>query len=99
VAEPVKIEVEGGSVRVTWDDGRRDDLSAETLRAACPCAGCREPGGRRNPAGSVAVLDARLVGGYAVNLTFGPDGHATGIYPYGLLRSLGDGGREGSSRG
>jgi DUF971 family protein len=90
MAEPVKIEIEGGSVRVTWDDGRRDDLAADVLRTACPCAGCREPAGRRPQPGRVAVVDARLVGGYAVNLTFGPDGHATGIFPYGLLRSLGE---------
>lgn len=89
MAEPVRIEVEDGSVRVTWDDGRRDDLPADVLRAACPCAGCREPERRRRPPGEVSVVDARLVGGYAVGLTFGPDGHATGIYPYGLLRSLG----------
>jgi DUF971 family protein len=35
------------------------------------------------------VQGGRLVGGYALSLTFGPDGHATGIFPFGLLRSLG----------
>jgi DUF971 family protein len=39
---------------------------------------------------AVAVRTARLVGGYALALTFDPDGHDTGIYPFGLLRSLAD---------
>jgi DUF971 family protein len=30
------------------------------------------------------------VGAYAVNLVFAPDGHSTGIYPYTVLRSIGD---------
>jgi DUF971 family protein len=90
MAEPVRIEVEGGFVAVTWDDGRLDRVPAAMLRAACPCAGCREPGASDRIPEEARVVDARLVGGYAVSFTFGPDGHATGIYPYGLLRSLGE---------
>lgn len=93
--EPAKIEVEGATVRIEWDDGRHDVLPAPVLREACPCAGCRERRGAPVPddAGSgqgTTVLGARLVGGYALSLTFGPDGHATGIFPFALLRSLGD---------
>jgi ATP-binding protein involved in chromosome partitioning len=94
MAEPTKIEVEGGSVRVEWDDGRSDVMSAAELRLACPCAGCREPGVRERLAAAglsgVSVTGARLVGGYAVGFTFGPDGHATGIYSFSLLRTIGE---------
>ena len=31
-----------------------------------------------------------FVGAYAINLTFAPDGHSTGIYPFTLLRELGE---------
>jgi DUF971 family protein len=96
MVEPARIEVEGATVRIEWDDGRHDVLPATVLRAACPCAGCRERKGVPFPgvAGTeqgITVLGARLVGGYALSLTFGPDGHATGIFPFALLRSLGDG--------
>jgi DUF971 family protein len=94
VAEPLRIAVEGDTVRIEWDDGRHDTLAASALRAACPCAGCREPAETArlaSPAAGegVTVQGGRLVGGYALSLTFGPDGHATGIFPFGLLRSLG----------
>jgi DUF971 family protein len=92
MADPARIEVDGPTVTIEWDDERVDVLDASALRAACPCAGCREPGGpgRLTAAGSVSVTGARLVGGYALNLTFGPDGHSTGIYPFTLLREVGD---------
>lgn len=90
---PERIDVDGQLVRVAWDDGREDTLSAATLRLACPCAGCREPGAREPlrlvDAAVYTVTAARLVGGYAINFTFGPDAHATGIFPYELLRELG----------
>lgn len=88
--DPTSIEVDGAVVRVSWEDDRTDVLSAGALRAACPCAGCREPAPRRGGDGPVEVRDARLVGGYAVNFVFAPDGHATGIFSFSLLRSLGD---------
>lgn len=92
--DPARIEVDGAVVRVEWDDGRTDEISAHTLRLACPCAGCREPGARERLAAfdpdSFTVRSARLVGGYAVGFAFGPDGHSTGIFPYALLREVGD---------
>jgi ATP-binding protein involved in chromosome partitioning len=92
VADPARIEVDGTTVTIEWDDDRVDVFDATVLRLACPCAGCREPASTAKvaAAGSVSVTGARLVGGYAINLTFGPDGHATGIYPFTLLRDLGE---------
>lgn len=92
---PDRIEVEDGArVTITWDDGAVTELGAGELRAACPCATCREPYGRARTeavlAGpiEVTITDTRLVGGYALGFVFGPDGHRTGIFPFGLLRSL-----------
>jgi len=89
----VRIEVDRGERLVlTWDDDTVDTFTAEDLRRSCPCAGCREdPAAGRNLLGGVdpvRIDDARLVGGYALNLTFAPDGHATGIFSFSYLRSL-----------
>jgi DUF971 family protein len=96
---PVRIEVEDQSRAVfTWEDDEQTTLTAPELRAACQCATCREPAGmertRRVLQGPVPVTitDTRIVGGYALSFTFGPDGHGTGIYPYDRLYALGEGG-------
>ncbi|HSG79386.1 MAG TPA: DUF971 domain-containing protein [Acidimicrobiia bacterium] len=94
---PERFEVgDGGSVlTTTWDDGRRTQLTARTLRAACPCATCGEPAGwsamQRVVEGEtdVTIDGAHLVGSYALGLTFAPDGHRTGIFPFDLIESLG----------
>ena len=93
---PTRIEiVEGAEVVIAWDDGTSSSLGASDLRAACQCAGCREDEGRRQtelvlggPV-PVTVVEAKLVGGYALSFVFAPDGHGTGIYPFGLLYELG----------
>jgi DUF971 family protein len=92
---PEKIEVEAGStVTLTWEDGSVSVLSAPQLRAACQCASCREPAGEeatRLVLGGlepVTIREAGLVGGYAINFVFGPDGHGTGIFPFVELRAL-----------
>ena len=96
--QPVRIEVvDGVTVVIEWDDGAISELAAPGLRAACQCAGCREPAGAAEIEallGSpvpVTISDAKLVGGYAVSFTFGPDGHGTGIYPFAALYELGSG--------
>ncbi|MEE9298606.1 MAG: DUF971 domain-containing protein [Acidimicrobiia bacterium] len=92
---PARIEVEPSALTVFWDDGSRDVIPARSLRAACPCASCREPDGVDRTARmlegllAITIADVSLVGDYAVSIGFGPDAHATGIFPYPLLRSLG----------
>jgi DUF971 family protein len=94
---PERIEVEGGTdVVLTWPDGARSRLSAVELRAACQCASCREPAGIEATAAvvdgpvPVTIAEAKLVGGYAINFVFAPEGHGTGIYPFTVLRNLGE---------
>jgi DUF971 family protein len=93
---PERIEIEGGTdVVLTWADGAETRLSASELRAACQCAACREPDGVERTAAvvngpvPVTIAEAKLVGGYAVNFVFSPEGHGTGIYPFTVLRTLG----------
>lgn len=92
---PETIEVEGGAtVTLTWDDGTVSVLSARQLRAACQCASCREPAGEQatrlvlSGMEPVTIQGAGLVGGYAINFVFGPDGHGTGIFPFAELWEL-----------
>ena len=92
---PARIEVEEGErVVLTWEDGTTTELTAPELRAACQCAACREPSGEAQTAAvlggplPVRIDEAKLVGGYAINFVFTPDGHGTGIYPFEVLRAL-----------
>ena len=86
---PERVEVSAASVEIVWDDGGETLISAEQLRDACPCAGCREGRAHGSAGGAPTIVDARFVGSYAVNFTFG-DGHGDGIYPFSMLRSLAD---------
>lgn len=94
---PERIEVEdGATVVLTWPDGAESRLTAGDLRAACQCAACREPDGIERTRAlldgpvPVTITEAKLVGGYAINFVFAPDGHGTGIYPFPALRELAD---------
>lgn len=93
---PLRIESAESALTVSWEDGPEHVISAETLRAACPCAACREPEGAERISQllggllAVTIGDVSIVGDYALSIGFGPDGHATGIFPYPLLKSLGE---------
>ncbi|MCZ6596418.1 MAG: DUF971 domain-containing protein [Planctomycetota bacterium] len=78
-------------VTVEWDDGHTTVYTARELRGLCPCAGCvDETSGRRthnsaSVAADLTQVDVALVGNYAITIRFS-DGHATGIYTFGMLR-------------
>jgi DUF971 family protein len=90
---------------IEWSDGQRRRYSFDELRQRCPCATCREQRGRGEreqlartstalpviPAAQaqpLRVVGMKPVGNYAYNIVFS-DGHNTGIYPFELLRQLG----------
>ena len=91
--EPQRITVERESVTIEWSDGATTVLAGGRLRDACPCADCREHPTAASPAIQLGdrstIVNAQLVGGYALSFTFG-DNHHDGIYPYGQLRQLGE---------
>ncbi len=95
---PASIEVrERTAVVIGWPDGSTTTLSARQLRGGCQCATCREPSGIAATASvlgghqPIEIVEAALVGNYAINFVFTPDHHGTGIFPFDLLRTLGDG--------
>ncbi len=95
---PSRVATIGGELAIVWEDGSESYLSQEQLRRACPCASCAgEPdvlGKIVRPslsysAKSFSVAAWEYVGGYAFRPTW-EDGHASGIFPWELLKSLAD---------
>ena len=87
----VSVEREHG-VTLTWADGTVSTYGLEELRVNCPCAACRSLRDRGQPAWiaraggpPLRILDAELVGGWGLGLTWS-DGHTTGIYHWVILR-------------
>ncbi len=89
----LQVAADASSVRLVWEDGQQTSHAARALRQACPCAGCvdewtnqRTLDVDRVPA-DLTLKEISPVGNYALSISFS-DGHATGIYPWSLLRSL-----------
>ncbi len=88
----------GNEVAFKWDDGAESFITLETLRRACPCAGCKgevDVMGQlhKGPDLPLSPLSFQLraltrIGAYAVQPIWA-DGHATGIYSFDYLRALG----------
>lgn len=90
------LAIIGDTLAIRWEDDRETFLTLETLRRACPCAGCGgEPDvlGRIERPGvsygdsSFQVRGYQLVGGYGWQPTW-EDGHNTGIYSFSYLERL-----------
>jgi DUF971 family protein len=93
-AEPVEVrnDRDNGRVLISWDDGVRTQYAFDSLRNACPCAGCRghSPGEVEPPkVVGVALMRISEVGNYALRFDWS-DGHGTGIYTWPFLRDLGE---------
>lgn len=88
---PVEINHvrEKGVVRITWDDGHVGDYPRHYLRGYCPCALCQGHGGKIRfvAAAASGLAEIAAVGNYAIQFRW-EDGHETGIYTFGYLRSL-----------
>ena len=87
-------------LEIEWQDGLKSTYPLGMLRAMCPCALCRtvreEEKGKKKPllqilpgnyATPLAVVDAELVGGYALRLEWS-DNHGSGIYSFQYLREI-----------
>lgn len=92
-APPQAIHRDDAGLTITWEEGHVATYPARALRLACPCAMCvDEMTGRpllnaASVAADVRPLKVALVGAYAIRINWS-DGHATGIYPYELLRGI-----------
>lgn len=92
-ATPVDIDiVRDRGVTVTFEDGRECRFDVQSLRANCPCAGCRGWRERGQPAWprpgqatAVSIAHAELTGAWGLSIGWS-DGHSTGIYAWAVLR-------------
>lgn len=96
---PVDLDLQkDAGLRVRWDDGVESYYPIAYLRRLSPSADMRElrRAMKNNPltvlpgAGAGAQIraeTAELVGNYAINIAFN-DGHSSGIYTWGYLRSI-----------
>ena len=93
--EPTPVEVHRQAaerrLRIVWADGHSADYDYDTLRGYCPCAACQGHTPAQlvfhPPRSPVDLLRIEQVGNYALSFRWS-DGHATGIYRFGLLRAL-----------
>ncbi len=94
--QDLTVDRAAGTLTVLWQDGHLSAYALRWLRAHCPCASCREE--RREavmevtslrlsagPPPSTEIVDAELVGNYAVRFRWA-DGHDAGIYVFSALR-------------
>ncbi len=85
---------------VEWSDGTRIFYPIAFLRKMSPAADNRKlqreiasnpltvlPSNIADHEGPITAVDAKMVGNYALNITFS-DGHKTGIYTWTYLRSI-----------
>lgn len=81
----------GPALRLDWDNGRKQSLSAAFLRSQCPCETCKLQKPRPAPADFPGLSVERFdpVGRYALQLYFS-DGHRHGAFSFDLLQTFPD---------
>jgi DUF971 family protein len=84
---------------IDWKDGSTSVYSLALLRTMCPCAACKEQRDKENLrktllkilpgnfSGEIQVLNAQLVGNYALQIEWS-DNHGSGIYSWEYLREI-----------
>lgn len=95
---PTNIAIIGNQIAIAWEDGEESYIAMEALRAASPSAentgeqdllGNRYGGTDQKDFSGVSVTGWNAVGAYGIQFQFS-DGHSTGIYPFDMLRKLGE---------
>lgn len=97
----ITVEKNGSALNCKWDDDFAKIIPSKILRDECPCAPCQSdrttkmnplvlPTFKEVPVTKYQLHDVAPIGNYALALRWN-DGHATGIYPYTLLRKMAEG--------
>ena len=93
---PVELIVDRatGQLDISFDDGKCFKLPAVLLRAMTPSAAERGHGAPHDEPlsgdfSTVGLVEAQVVGAYAVRIVF-DDGHDSGIYTWAMLYRLGE---------
>jgi DUF971 family protein len=96
----IKLVRSKSTLEIEWDNGQREQYPLAGLRAACPCAECRQKNEQSSDIVSKKLLEVSLqpgisaqiykiekVGNYALRMIW-EDGHAYGIYSWDYLYAL-----------
>lgn len=95
---PLDLQLIGTEIALRWSDGVESYITFATLRANSPSAevkgeqdifGTKYGGEAPQSHVGLEVTGWEQVGNYAIRFDFS-DGHRTGLYPYPLLRRLGE---------
>jgi len=97
---PIRLDLKKTErLEIDWQDGQKCVYPLSLLRSMCPCAQCRTqrqeqaknrsrlnilPG---NYSGEIHVIDAKMVGNYAIQIEWS-DSHDSGIYSFEYLREI-----------
>ena len=89
----LKVEGNGKTLALIWEDKRVTTLGARTLRQLCPCAACVDEWTHQrtlDPASvpeDVTLTQVQPIGNYALGLGFS-DQHSSGIFNWSYLREI-----------
>ncbi|MFO8064185.1 MAG: P-loop NTPase [Spirochaetota bacterium] len=91
--EKPEVDYDESQLRLTWPSGETLSVEHRALRASCQCAVCvdEHTGERKvhyediDPA--IKPQETRPLGNYALYIKWS-DGHATGFFPYSLIREV-----------
>lgn len=92
---PVGMKACEGGIIIQWADGKDLEYDFRGMRLSCACALCiDENTGEKLLVPTMVPVDITAitiesVGQYAVRVVWS-DGHSTGIYPFPLLRHIGE---------
>ena len=93
---PSRLEVIGNTLSLQWDNGEEIYLDASLLRSQSPSAenkgetdifGQISGGQTKSDYPNIKIIKVTSVGNYAIRIIFS-DGHSTGIFSWGYLKSL-----------
>lgn len=90
-----QVAFDNHTITLTWPSGEKATINNRDLRLNCHCAVCvDEISGQKliDPAkvkSDIAPKEITPLGNYAIGITWN-DGHASGIYPYKLIKGLSD---------
>jgi len=89
----IRLNKAKDNLKVSFDDGKEFEFSAEYLRVMSPSAEVQghSPDQRKTVPGkkSVKISDIEPVGHYAIKIVF-DDGHDTGVYSWKHLYEIGE---------
>ena len=96
---PTQIKRIEATLKITWNDGRVQEIPLTKLRDECPCVNCKGESvifesyiPIKTPfkaAGYYEIDSIEAMGNYAVSIKW-KDGHDTGIYSWEILREIGN---------